>query len=558
MILYEKYLTKSKFDSYEDFTENCNIEVPDDFNFAFDVIDELAEKTPDKIGLLWINDDGEEKRYSFKDLKEASNRAANFFLNTGIQKGDFVMLILNKRYEFWECILGLHKIGAIAIPATHLLTQKDIIYRNNAASVKMIVTIESETIQQNIQSALSESPTVEYLAAINCEKEGWINLTEGLTHASGQFERPVSGALATKKDDDMLLYFTSGTTGYPKMVMHDHSYPLGHISTAKFWHNCEEDGIHLTVADSGWAKCMWGKLYGQWLCETCIFVYDFKTFAANDLLDKICKYKITTFCAPPTIYRFLIQEDLTQYDFSHLRHATTAGEALNPEVFAQFRSATGHKIYEGFGQTETCIMLGNWTPYVTPKIGAMGVPSPLYDIDLVDENDQSVEVGDQGEIVIRVGDKKPVGLFKEYYKADDITKAAWHDGVYHTGDLAWKDEDGYYWFVGRSDDVIKSSGYRIGPFEVESALMEHPGVLECAITGVPDPIRGTVVKATVVLSKGYEASDALAKELQDHVKTTTAPYKYPRVIEFVDSLPKTISGKIRRNRIRETDEAKQN
>jgi acetyl-CoA synthetase len=465
------------------------------------------------------------------------------------------MLILKRRYEFWFCLLGLHKLGAIAIPATHLLTTKDIVYRNNAADIKMVVSVAEDEVIQHIEEAQEKSPTLLSKALVDGHREGWIDFGKELESASSHFERPL-GSNATQNNDISLLYFTSGTTGMPKMVQHNFIYPLGHINTAKYWQNVQDGGLHLTVADTGWAKAVWGKLYGQWICGAAVFVYDYDKFVPKELLDVIIKHKVTTFCAPPTIYRFFIKEDLTKFDLSNLKHCSIAGEPLNPEVYNQFLKATGLKLMEAYGQTELTVTIATF-PWLEPKPGSMGKPSPGYDIDLVDENGNSCEVGEEGQIIVRTKKRKPVGMFEGYYRDKELTHKVWHDDIYYTGDMAWKDEDGYFWFVGRADDVIKSSGYRIGPFEVESALLEHPAVLECAITAVPDLVRGQVVKATVVLAKNYMPGDDLAKELQDHVKRVTAPYKYPRIIEFVKELPKTISGKIRRIEIRDQDSSKE-
>jgi acetyl-CoA synthetase len=461
------------------------------------------------------------------------------------------MLILKRRYEFWFCILALHKIGAICIPATHLLTTKDIVYRNKAADIRMIVCVAEAEVMERVEESASGSPSLAAKAVAGGGREGWIDFDSGLAGASADFKRP-EGKDASFNNDILLLYFTSGTTGMPKMVQHDFTYPLGHILTAKYWQNVMQDGLHLTVADTGWAKAVWGKIYGQWLSGSAVFVYDYDKFDPNRLLDVIVKYGITTFCAPPTIYRFFIKEDLSKYDFSKLRYCVTAGEPLNPEVYAQFLKSTGIKLMEGYGQTEMTVCIATY-PWLDPKPGSMGRPSPLYDIDLLDNEGYPCEVGVEGEIVVRTDKRVPCGMFGGYYREPQRTAGAWHEGVYYTGDMAWRDEDGYYWFVGRADDLIKSSGYRIGPFEVESALVEHPAVLECAITGVPDPVRGQVVKATVVLAKGFTPGEELVHSLQEHVKQVTAPYKYPRIIEFVPSLPKTISGKIRRVEIREGD-----
>ncbi len=549
--MLSNYVSKENFGSYEDYYDNFKISVPGDFNFAYDIVDKLAEKNPKKTAMVWCNDEGEEKIISFTDMKHYSSKAANFLKSLGIKKGDRVMLILKRRYEFWYALLALHRIGAIGIPATHLLTSKDIIYRCNSAGIKMIISVAEPEVAAHINGSRSKSPTLEHVVGVNGKTDGWYDFSEELEKASPDFGRP-TGDEAVRNDDIMLLYFTSGTTGMPKMVLHDFTYPLGHISTAKYWQCVQENGLHLTVSDTGWMKSMWGKIYGQWLCGSAVFTYDHEKFNPKDLLEVMIKHKVTTFCAPPTIYRFLIKEDLVKYDLSCLKHCAIAGEPLNPEVYYQFLKATGLKLAEGYGQTELTLTVGNF-PWMEPKPGSMGKPAPGYNVDIVDENGNSCEVGEEGQIVIRTDDGKPFGMFSGYYKDEEMKKQVWHDNMYFTGDMAWRDEDGYLWFVGRADDVIKSSGYRIGPFEVESALIEHPAVLECAITAVPDPIRGQIVKASVILARGYTGSDALVKELQDHVKRVTAPYKYPRVIEFVTELPKTISGKIRRVEIREND-----
>ncbi len=550
MRIFEKY-AKADYTSYEDFKQNFKISVPERFNFAYDVLDELAVTKPDKRALVWVHEKGEQHTFTFADLKRLSDKAANFFLSQGIKKGDKVMLILKRHYQFWYTIMALHKIGAVTIPATHLLTKKDIEYRVNAAGIKMIVSTADGIVADSIEEA-KDMPTLECKAILG-EREGWLDYTAGVEAASDvldttSFELP-------ENDDIMLLYFTSGTTGMPKMVIHSYTYPLGHIPTAVYWHNVDPGGLHLTISDTGWAKSVWGKLYGQWLGETAVFVYDHEKFIPAEILKAICDNRVTTFCAPPTMYRYFIKEDLSKYDFSAMKYTTIAGEPLNPEVYSQFLKATGLKMMEGFGQTETTLSVANFI-YVEPRPGSMGKPSPLYDVEIVNELGEPCGWGESGEIVIHTADGVTPGMFLGYYKDEALTSSVWYDGVYHTGDVAWKDEDGYYWYVGRTDDVIKSSGYRIGPFEVESALMEHPAVLETAITGVPHPDRGQVVKATIVLAKGYEPSDALAKELQEHVKKVTAPYKYPRVIEFVSELPKTISGKIRRVELREKDRKK--
>ena len=549
--MLERFVKQTKFTSQEDFIKNLEIKVPDNFNFGYDVVDAWAAEQPDKKAILWTNDQGASHQYTFAELKEKTDATASFFQSLGIGHGDAVMLILKRRIEFWFSIIALHKLGAVVIPATHLLTKKDIVYRCNAADIKMIVCAGEVVITHHIIDAMPQSPTVKQLVSIGPDMpDGFKDFQVGMTTAA-PFVRPMQ---ANTNDDTMLMYFTSGTTGEPKMVAHDFTYPLGHITTGSFWHNLHEGSLHLTIADTGWGKAVWGKLYGQMIAGANIFVYDHEKFTPADILQKIQDCKITSLCAPPTIYRFLIKEDISKYDLSSLEYCTTAGEALNYSVYETFLKITGIRLMEGFGQTETTLTLATF-PWMEPKPGSMGVPNPQYDIDLLTSDGRSAEDGEQGQIVIRTGKGKPLGLFKEYYRDAERTEDAWHDDTYYTGDVAWRDEDGYYWFVGRADDVIKSSGYRIGPFEVESALMTHPAVVECAITGVPDEIRGQVVKATIVLSAGYKGKESpeLIKELQDHVKRVTAPYKYPRVIEFVDELPKTISGKIRRVEIRAKD-----
>lgn len=553
--MIERFLKKTTFTSVEDYNKNLEFIVPENFNFAYDVMDEWAKEQPEKLAMLWTSENGDEIRFTFRDIKEQTDRTAAYFQSLGIGKGAPVMLILKRHYQWWLAMLGLHKLGAIAIPATHMLTKHDIEYRNQRAGVKAIVCANDEYIVSQIKAAMPESPTVKALVTVGGETpEGFHSWDKEWKNAP-EFVRPEH---VNTNDDTMLIYFTSGTSGSPKMVAHDYLYALGHLTTGVFWHNLAEDSIHLTVADTGWGKAVWGKFYGQWFAGAVVFVYDHEKFAADKLLRQIEKYRITSFCAPPTIYRFMIREDLSQYDLSSLRYCCTAGEALNPAVFDKFHEATGIMLMEGFGQTETTMTLGTM-PWMKPKPGSMGMPNAQYDIDILKPDGTPCEDGEKGEIVVRVkgtsSSEKPIGLFKYYYRDEELTAKAWHDGYYHTGDVAWRDEDGYYWFEGRIDDVIKSSGYRIGPFEVESALMTHPAVVECAITGVPDDIRGMVVKATIVLGKEWKdkAGDALIKELQNHVKRETAPYKYPRIIEFVDELPKTISGKIRRVEIREKD-----
>ena len=552
--MIEKFLKQTTFISQEDYEKNLEFIIPEHFNFAYDVMDEWAKEKPEKLALLWTNDEGECIRFSFKDLKEQSDRAAAYFQQLGIGKGDMVMLILKRRYEFWISMLALHKIGAVAIPATHMLTTHDIVYRNNRASVKAIICAGEEYIMEQVAGSRAESPTLEILVSIGPKQADGFHDWHKEWNNAPAFVRP---EVKNDNDDTMLMYFTSGTSGEPKMVAHDFLYAMGHLTTGVYWHNLSEDSIHLTVADTGWGKAVWGKMYGQWFAGAAVFVFDHEKFTADKILRQIEKYRITSFCAPPTVYRFLIHEDFSNYDLSSLRYCCTAGEALNPAVFDKFKELTGISLMEGFGQTETTMTLGTM-PWTKPKPGSMGLPNPQYDIDLIKPDGTPCEDGEKGEIVVRTGKGKPVGLFKEYYRDEELSHNVWHDDVYHTGDVAWRDEDGYYWFEGRIDDVIKSSGYRIGPFEVESALMTHPAVVECAITGVPDEIRGMVVKATVVLHKDWKskAGDDLIKELQNHVKHVTAPYKYPRIIEFVDDLPKTISGKIRRVEIREKDNKK--
>lgn len=549
--MLERFLDQTEFTSTEDFAKNYKVNIPENFNFGYDVVDEWAKTNPDKKAICWADDKGNHIDFTFADLKEQSDRAASFFQSQGIGKGDMVMLILKRRYQFWFAVIGLHKIGAIAIPATHLLTKKDLIYRNNAADVKAIVSADDELVMQHVDDAMAESPTVKI--RISCgelTRDGWIDFNSGLANAK-PFVRPEK---VNDNSDIMLLYFTSGTTGEPKMVIHNFVYPLGHIVTAKYWHNVHENSLHLTVADTGWAKAVWGKLYGQMLAGACIMVYDHEKFNPVEMLELIQNYKVTSFCAPPTIYRFMIREDVTKFDLSSLEYATTAGEALNPSVYEAFHKATGLKIMEAFGQTETTPTIITF-PWMTPKPGSMGVPNPAYDMDLIDHDGRSVEDGEVGEVVFKTDRFVPLGLFMGYYRDEALTKKVYDNNIYRTGDTAWRDEDGYFWFEGRTDDVIKSSGYRIGPFEVESAIMTHSSVVECAITGVPDEVRGQIIKATIVLGADYKnkAGDKLAKEIQDHVKKVTAPYKYPRIIEFVDELPKTISGKIKRADIRKQD-----
>ena len=517
----------------------------DKFNFAFDVMDKIAEKDPDKVAMLHISKDKTERRFTFKDIKKESNRSANYFKSLGIKKGDRVLLVLKRHYQYWFAMLGLNKLGAIAIPATNQLQPHDFEYRFNAAGVSTVIATVDDNIPERIEESLKNSPTIVNKITVNGVREGWHNFDEEYKLFSTHFDRTEDTACG---EDLMLMFFTSGTTGYPKIASHSHTYPLGHFHTAKYWHNVDPNGLHFTISDTGWAKAMWGKLYGQWLCEAAIFVYDFDRFEASEILPMFAKYNITTFCAPPTMLRMLVKEDISKYDLSSIKHMTTAGEALNPEVYRQFEKATGLQIMEGFGQTESTMIIGNMTG-APHKIGSMGKPAPIYNVDIVDSDGKSVAVGETGEIVVKIGDKAPCGLFKGYYRDEEKTNEVWHDGYYHTGDTAWRDEDGFFWYVGRVDDVIKSSGYRIGPFEIESVIMELPYVLECGVSAVPDEVRGQVVKASIVLTKGAVGTEELKKEIQKYVKDHTAPYKYPRVVVFRDELPKTISGKIQRNKL---------
>ena len=515
------------------------------FNFAFDLVDALADKDPEKLAMLHISRDKTERRFTFKDLKKASNQCANYFKSLGIKKGDRVMLVLKRHYQFWFAMLGLNKLGAVAIPATNQLQEHDFSYRFKAAGVKAIIcTADGDTAHQaDIAEKDYGKPLIKMI--VNGEREGWRTFDEEYRLYSTHYERTADAPCG---DDLMLMFFTSGTSGYPKIAAHNYKYALGHFHTAKYWHNVDPDGLHFTISDTGWAKAMWGKLYGQWLCEAATFVYDFDRFDAADILPMFAKYHITTFCAPPTMLRMMIKQDISQYDFSSVKHMTTAGEALNPEVYRQFEKATGLQILEGFGQSESTMIIGNMTgePH---KIGSMGKPAPIYDVDIIDADGKSVPAGETGEIVINIKNGLPCGLATCYYGDKEKTDETWHDGYYHTGDTAWRDEDGFYWYVGRIDDVIKSSGYRIGPFEIESVIMELPYVLECGVSAAPDPVRGQVVKASIVLVKGTEGSEELKKEIQTYVKAHTAPYKYPRIVVFKDSLPKTTSGKIQRNKL---------
>ena len=543
-LIYENFIEPEEAESGA--LKTIKFKNEDKFNFAFDIVDAIADKKPDKLAMLHIDRNKVERRFTFKDMKHDSARAANYFKSLGIKKGDKVMLVLRRNYQFWPVLVALHKIGAIAIPATDQLLEKDYVYRFNAAGVNAVIATADSNAPAYIEASLSESPTVTIKILVNGSREGWHDFDSEHVLFRSSFlrtdESPCGG-------DPAVMFFTSGTVGYPKIALHDCKYALGHFITAKYWHCVDPNGIHFTISDTGWGKALWGKFYGQWLCEAAVFTYDFDRFDAHDILPMFAKYNITTFCAPPTMYRFMIKEDLSKYDLSNIKHATTAGEALNPEVFNQFKKATGLSLMEGFGQTETTLSVANLVG-MKPKPGSMGRPSPLYDVDLVDKDGNSLPFGETGEIVIKAEpDNKPCGLYSGYYLDDEKTASAWYGGYYHTGDTAWRDEDGYFWYVGRVDDLIKSSGYRIGPFEIESVIMELPYVLECGVSPVPDDIRGQIVKASIVLTKGTEPTEELKNEIQAYVKKHTAPYKYPRIIVFREDLPKTISGKIQRNRL---------
>lgn len=554
--MLEHFLKQVEFSSMEDFENNFEFVLPDNFNFAYDVMDRWAEEQPDKLALLWTNDKGDERKYTFADLKRQSDNIVSYLVGLGIKKDDMVMCILKRRYQFWPLIIALHKIGAVVIPATYLLTDKDIIYRCNEADIKTVIACGEDEILNHINTAYPLCPSIQQRISIGPSvPEGWLALTEDDVQNGNGATDPVVAEFRKihygGKDNHMIMYFTSGTSGEPKMVIHDYTYALAHLTTAAYWHNLNPNSLHLTVSDTGWGKAVWGKLYGQWIIGAGVFVYDHDLFRPADMLHKMEQYHITSFCAPPTVFRYLVREDLEKYDLSSLEYVTTAGEALNPSVSEKFYQMMGLRIYEGFGQTETTCILGTFK-WMEVKPGSMGKPNPQYDIQLMADG-QDVGVNEVGEIVVRTDIKVPLGLFNEYYRNPTLTNDVWHDGYYHTGDLATRDKDGYFWYVGRYDDVIKSSGYRIGPFEVESALMTHPAVLECAVTAVPDEQRGQAVKATVVLAKGWEnmkSKRSFAHELKEHVKKMTAAYKAPRIIEFVDELPKTISGKIRRVEIR--------
>lgn len=547
--ILNRFINRAEFDSYEDFKENFKIIVPEGFNFAYDVLDVYADNNPDKVALKWCNEHGEDYTFSFKDIQKNCNKTVNFFKSLGIRKGDPVMISLKSRYEFWFIINALHKIGAKAIPATHMLKTRDIVYRLEKADVKMVVTIDENNLTDYYDEASKEYSQDFIKVSVDGDKEGWYNYHREIDKFSDEYTKMEEDK--TNNDDISLIYFSSGTSGMPKMVNHTFTYPLAHIVTAKFWQNVQEDGLHYTIADTGWGKAVWGLLYGQWISGSATFVFDYDRFDAKKVIEKAIEHQITTFCAPPTIYRFLIKEDLEKYDLSNLQYAVTAGEVLNPEVFHRFKELTGLRIMEGFGQTETVVSIANF-PWMETKVGSMGKPSPIYDVALLNGDNEEVDIGEEGEISIKIQDEN-IGLFTDYHKDSDKTDAVCHGGYYHTRDAAWMDEDNYLWFIGRTDDIIKSSGYRISPFEVESAVITHPAVLECAVTAYPDEIRGEIIKASIVLTKDYEASEELKQEIKNHVKSVTAPYKYPRRVEFVDEIPKTVNGKIRRETIRNED-----
>lgn len=551
-MLLDRYLPRMEFDSYEDFKENYTVNVPPNFNFGFDIVDEWAKQDKDKKALLWCNDKGEEKTFTFDDISRLSNQTVNFFKRLGVKKGDVVMLILRRRWEYWVCATAIHKLGAVLIPGSLQLTKKDIVYRANVAKITTIICVNDEFVLTQVENAFPETETLKNRILVEDTRKDWLCFEDEIANESDVFERPV-GDEATKSTDTMLVYFTSGTTGMPKMVAHNFSHPLGHIVTAKYWHKVQENKLHMTVSDSGWAKFGWGKIYGQWICGAVILGYDMDKFVPLHLLEKITHYKVTTFCAPPTMFRFMLQEDVSKFDLSSIEHCCIAGEPLNPEVFNRWYDLTGLKLCEGFGQSESTVLIANYD-WFEPNPGSMGKPSPLYNIKLLDNDGNECEDGEEGTItVVGINKNYPTGLFVAYYQNEELTEKVLGSGNYDTGDVAWRDSEGYYWFVGRNDDLIKCSGYRIGPFEVESALIEHKAVIECAITGAPDPIRGQVVKATIVLANGYTPSDELTKELQNYVKKATAPYKYPRIIEYVEELPKTLGGKIKRAQIRKKD-----
>ena len=557
--LYHEFLVEDReFKDYDDFKNHCRLKTKKDFNFAYDVVDRYATDFPGKRALVWIDDTGDEENFTFDDISRESKRAAYWLVSKGIKKGDTVMLVLRRRYEWWILMPALHRIGAIVIPATDQLLQSDIEYRTNAADVKMIISYDNPNIQGEIDKAMPKSKTVKYLVTVGNEhRDGWISFHEEYERMPAEFPRPV-GEAATHNEDPMLLYFTSGTSGYPKMVLQDFDYPVGHIMTAKYWHGVVEDGLHLTIAETGWAKATWGKLYGQWIAGTAQFVYDMNSFKPTKMLEMIAKYGLTTFCAPPTVYRYLVRQDLSKYDLSKCTRFSTAGEALNGEVYNKWLEKTGKKIYEGYGQSESTVICGNFMEYREVRPGSMGLPNPCYQVEVLNQNNKPVPAGETGELCIHVENGRPYGLLMGYYKDVVLTADAFDGGVYHTGDNVYQDKDGYVWFVGRKDDIIKTAGYRVSPFEVESILQQHPAVMECAVTGVEDPKRGMAVKATIVLSPGYDTKDPkeMETELSTFAKENTAMYKCPRIFEFVKELPKTVSGKIRRVEIREKDKGK--
>lgn len=540
--IYESYIDVAE--NEQGVLESIRFKNTDTFNFALDIVDRLAEEQPDKLAMLHVAKNKRKRELTFEDMSKYSSKAAAYFESLGIKKGDRVMLVLKRHYQFWFAILGLHKLGAVAIPATNLMKQQDFEYRFKAAGVKAIVCTADDNVAYQVELAMEQIPETIIKVIARGKRDGWDSFDRGIQ----QFEAPFIPKQKACGKDPSIMFFTSGTTGYPKIATHDFKYPLGHFITAKYWHQVDPDGLHFTISDTGWGKALWGKLYGQWLCEAPIFTYDMDSFDAGEIMDMISRYKITTFCAPPTVYRMMIKKDFSKYDFSHLQHVTTAGEALNAEVFNQFKKVTGLSLHEGFGQTEMTLAIGTLNG-TEPRAGSMGKPTPLYDIDLLDEAGKRVLPGEKGEIVVRTDKETPIGLFDGYYRNEEMTRQSWHDGIYHTGDTAWRDEDGYFWYVGRDDDVIKSAGYRIGPFEIESVLMELPYVLECGVTSVHGKIRGQVIKACIVLIEGVEGTDDLKKEIQRYARKNMAIYKYPRIIEFWEELPKTISGKIQHNKL---------
>lgn len=553
--MLERFLPRIEFDSYRDFKENYQVNIPENFNFGFDIVDGWAKEDKTKRALLWCDDHGEEITFTFDDISRMSNQAANYFQSLGLKKGDVAMLILRRRWEYWVCATALIKMGVILIPGSLQLVKKDIVYRANAANISTFVCLDDDYVISQVEASLEDAPCIKHLILANGHRGGWANLHDEMEKFSEEFARP-TGDAATKNEDIMQIYFTSGTTGMPKMVCHNYTHPLGHIVTAKYWQKVQENKLHMSVSDSGWAKFGWGKIYGQWICGASIFAYDMDKFIATNLLSVIEKYKLTTFCAPPTMYRMMLQENVSAYNLSSVENWATAGEPLNPEVYNRWLELTGGKIHVGFGQTEGTVLIADFG-WDEPNPGALGKISPIYNIQLWNSEGKPCESGEEGEIVVTgINEKHPVGLFVGYYHDEEQTAEALGTGNYNLKDVAWEDNDGNLWFVGRHDDVIKCSGYRIGPFEVESALIEHKAVVECAITAAPDPVRGQVVKATIVLAKGFEPSDELVKELQNHVKKATAPYKYPRIVEFVDELPKTLGGKIKRAQIRNEDAKK--